>query len=100
MINFCTGVLKYAALVLLVLVLSHIVEVKGVSISRHVEHALNSVTSFSPKQEATKMGRELSANIQSHVLQLKAVENSEFTDEDQQQLDELIRKSQQKKASQ
>jgi hypothetical protein len=35
------SIVKYSGLVLLILVLSHIVEIKGVTISQHVENGLN-----------------------------------------------------------
>ena len=93
MFSFITSVFKYTALVIVILVLSHIIEIKGVSISHHVEHTLNWITGFSPSREATKLTRGLTSSIQERTQQLKKAED-DFTEEDQKKLNELIKKSQ------
>jgi len=44
MMNALGNLLKYSGLVLVILVLSHIVEIKGITISQHVENGLNMIT--------------------------------------------------------
>jgi hypothetical protein len=48
MIAAIRAVLKYAFLVLLTLVLSHIIEIRGISISRHVLNGMHLVSGFNP----------------------------------------------------
>ena len=74
------------------------IEIKGVSISKHVEHTMNWVTGINPTVDVGKVGREISASVQSHLDQIKKVD-AEFSPEDQEQLNELIKKAERKKAS-
>jgi hypothetical protein len=92
--------LKYSGLVLLVLILSHIVEIKGVSISRHVERAMSWFAS-TPK-EVTRVTQELSSSVHESVSsavrsrrpQKEMRLNSEFTVDDQRELNRIIEKNQ------
>lgn len=44
MMNAIASFFKYSALVLTILVLSHIIQIKGVTISQHVENGMNWVS--------------------------------------------------------
>lgn len=101
MFSFLGNVLKYSGLVLLVLVLSHIIQVKGVSISRHVENSMNWISGSSPRAEVTKVTQELSSSV-SHAVKNIRSPNSKpsngdsLTEDDQRQLNHLILRSQKK----
>ncbi len=46
--NTIRAILKWSLLVLVILALSHIVEIRGVSVSEHVRNALNWISAFLP----------------------------------------------------
>ena len=63
MLSMIMATVKNAALVLLVLVCSHIIQIKGVSISDHVENALDAIARFSPSNEIKRAGQEVGGMI-------------------------------------
>ncbi len=97
MFNFIGGVFKYTGLVLLILVLSHIIEVKGVSISNHVLRVMNGASSLNPKEQADKITAEFSKTMQTRVTDLNKLEKEISTD-DQKALNKVIETSQRKRS--
>ena len=96
MIKVIGAVFKYTMLVLTILILSHIIQIRGVSISDHVLNAMNAIGSFSPTHEVQKMARTL----QKEAAHLKAVEKaaeSEASPDDEHALNDLIEKSRKQK---
>ena len=98
-------VVKYSAVVLLVLVLSHIIQIRGTTISQHVENALNSIAGMQPKREITRVTQELSSSV-SNVIRLRTANthsdrfsapvagDKDISASDQRQLNHLIQKAQ------
>ena len=90
------AVFKYTMLVLTILILSHIIQIKGVSLSDHVLNAMNTVGNFSPTHEVQKMARTL----QKEAAHLKAVEKAsepEMSPDDEHALDRVIENSRKRK---
>ena len=97
MFNFIGGVFKYTGLVLLILVLSHVIEVKGVSVSNHVLHFMNGASRLNPKAQADKITAEFSKTMQTRVSDLNQIDKEISTD-DQKALNKVIETSQRKKS--
>jgi hypothetical protein len=92
------SVLKYTFLVVVVLVLSHIVEVKGVSVSQHVLNGMHWVSGYSPTSQANRITASLSKTMEAHVRELDKIgDSSDVTPADQQALNKVIVNSQFKK---
>lgn len=92
MINAIITVFKYSALVLTVLVLSHIIQVRGTTISQHVENGMNWVSGGrSHASITTRVTQQFSSAIHRDVK----VEpmDSDITHEDKKELDSVIKKS-------
>ncbi len=81
--------LKYSLLVLLILVLSHVIEIKGVSISQHVLTGMHLVSGFSPWGEVRKLTEEYSKTIDRRK---KEIEEGaiEFNPADEKALNRVI----------
>ncbi len=62
MLSLIGAVLKYSFICLSIIILSLVIEVKGVSISRHVEHGLRFISGYNPQS----ITRELVGDIQKH----------------------------------
>ena len=93
------SVIKYSVLVVVILVLSHIVEVKGVSVSQHVLNTMHWVSGGSPTIQANRITAEFSKTMQNRVKELDKIgENpNEVPPADQQALNKVIENSQFKK---
>ncbi|MBS1959889.1 MAG: hypothetical protein JST80_10480 [Bdellovibrionales bacterium] len=96
--------LKYGALVILVLILSHIIQIRGTTISQHVENTMDWVAGIKPKREITKVTQELSSSV-NNVIRLRtantraergtsASADTDISAGDQRQLNHLIQKTQ------
>jgi hypothetical protein len=89
MISAIVTALKYSALVLTVLVLSHIIQIKGTTISRHVENGMSWVSG----------GRSYSniSSVTQHFSSAVHHDNKEDADgisnEDKKELDSVIKRS-------
>ena len=90
MMSTITAVFKYSFLVLTVLVLSHIIQIRGTTISRHVENGMSWITG----------GRSYSSGISRVTQQFSSAihhETKEDADgishEDKNELNSVIRKS-------
>jgi hypothetical protein len=74
MIKIIGSVFRYSLLVLVILVLSHVVEIKGVSISQHVLNGMQFLTAFTPTRMAQKISSDYSQALRQR---LKALENKD-----------------------
>ena len=99
MFNLIGGIFKYSLLVLTVLVLSHVVEVQGVTISQHVLNGMHWVSGYSPKMQANRITAGISESMQKHVEELNKIDTNpgEVSPADQQALNKVIENSQFKK---
>jgi hypothetical protein len=93
------SVIKYSVLVVVILVLSHIVEVKGVSVSQHVLNGMHWVSGYHPSVQANRITADFSKTMQNRVKELDKIGDStnEVTPTDQQALNKVIENSQFKK---
>lgn len=105
MLNIIGAVFKYSVLVVVVLVLSHVVQIRGVSISRHVEHALDWTGEFSPRKITRSIGSALSSklNYEDRVEKIDSTRSSaetkvdhEISRDDEKQLHQIIHSSKRK----
>ena len=71
----------------MILVLSHVIEVKGVSVSIHVLHFMNGASLLNPKAQADKITAEFSKTMQTRV-------------NESNQINKVIEASQRKKSRQ
>jgi cell shape-determining protein MreC len=92
--------IKYSSLVLLVLVLSHVIQIRGVSISKHVERTMSWFASA--PQQVTRVTQEFSSGV-SHqmdsVIRLRSSKverdpSSDISPSDQRELKQLIERQQ------
>jgi hypothetical protein len=100
MLTLISGIFKYSLLVLTILVLSHVIEIKGVTISQHVQNSLNWITSLNPTREVHQVSREISstasnlsatlASVKNHSEEAHKALDSDITPQDQNQLNRVI----------
>lgn len=90
------NILKYSALVLVVIVLSHIIQVRGRTVSQHVEHSMNWIAG-SPR-EVTRVTQELSSSVvgafRDRGSRVERAPDADITASDQRQLDRVILRTQ------
>jgi hypothetical protein len=92
MMNAIAGFFKYSALVLTILVLSHIIQVKGVTISQHVENGMNWVSGSRSNAGLTTITRQFSsANSREDNRKLEDADGVSNTDK--KELDGVIKHS-------
>ena len=103
MFKLIGGVFKYSFLVLVILVLSHIIQIRGVTISQYVDYGINTVSGVAPKglfhspSEIANLKADLASSLQDHTKQLNEAADLSISAEDQKKLDHLIQKSENKK---
>ncbi len=101
MFSLIGSTIKYSLLVLVVLVLSHIVQIRGVSISRHVENAMDWVGGLNPQKSVmngvNQVTHDVSGRLQAHHAENEKALDADIPVEDQKKLNHLIEKSQSKK---
>jgi predicted S18 family serine protease len=96
MFKLIGAIFKYSLLVLVILILSHIVEVKGVTISQHVLNAIHFVSGYSPEKQMKKITDGYSTVMKNRMEQLRSVD-SEISKDDQKALNQVIQKSEGRK---
>jgi hypothetical protein len=96
MFSLIGSIFKYSLLVLTVLVLSHVVQIQGVTISQHVLNGMHAVSGYSPKIEADRITAGISQSMQKHVDQVNQINTGagEVSPADQQALNKVIENSQ------
>ncbi|MBU6153459.1 MAG: hypothetical protein KGP28_04075 [Bdellovibrionales bacterium] len=93
MLKLIGSVLKYSLLVLLILVLSHIVEIKGVTLSQHVLNGMGRVSGFTPSVKINQITDGYSRSLKTRLEQIRGID-PDVTPEDQKALDRVIEHSQ------
>lgn len=91
------NVLKYSAMVLTVIVLSHIIQIRGSTISQHVERGMDWVAG-SPR-EVTRVTQQFSSSVANVFRERTRVErapDADITAADQRELDKIILRTQKK----
>ncbi len=96
MLKLIGSIFKYSLLVLVILVLSHIIEIKGTTISQHVLNGMKSVTSFSPSRQINQITDSYSRSMKTHIEEIQKVD-SEINSEDQKALNQVINQAQKRK---
>ena len=89
MINAIVTVFKYSALVLTILVLSHIVQVKGVTVSQHVENGINWVSGGRSHANFSRVTQQFSSAIHHEGKE----DADGISKDDKKELDTVIKKS-------
>ena len=96
MLKLIGSIFKYSLLVLAILVLSHIVEVKGVSVSQHVLNGMNFITGFSPSHKINQITESYSNSMKTHFEEIQKAD-PEINPDDQKALNRVIEQAQKKK---
>jgi hypothetical protein len=96
MFKLIGAIIKYSLLVLTILVLSHIVEIQGITISQHVLNGMHLMSGYSPKKQVQKIQEDYSKSLQSRMSELNKLD-AEVSPEDQKALNQVIEKSRGKK---
>jgi hypothetical protein len=96
MLKLIGSIFKYSLLVLAILVLSHIVEVKGVSVSQHVLNGMNFITGFSPSRQINQITESYSRSMKTHFEEIQKAD-PEINPDDQKALNQVIEQAQKKK---
>lgn len=95
MINTIVAVFKYSALILTVLVLSHIVQIRGTTISQHVENGMNWV-SGGRHASITRVSQTFSSALHRDSRREPAADADDLTRDDQKELNSVIHNSSKK----
>jgi len=96
MIRLIGALIKYSLLVVAILVLSHIVQIKGVSISQYVDRTLNWISGNNPAKNLSDSMDSIRKNLKERNEVLN--EAAEVSPDDQRQLDHVIRNAQKKRS--
>jgi hypothetical protein len=96
MLKFLGSILKLSLLTLVILVLSHVIEIQGVSVSEHVLRGMKLVTGFSPSRQINEITGSYARSMKSHLEQVEAVDSG-INPEDQKALQQVIDRAQRKK---
>ncbi len=92
MMNAIASFFKYTALVLTILVLSHIIQVKGVTISQHVENGMNWVSGSRGNAGIHSITRQFSS-ANSHSENRSIDDADGVSPSDQKELNGVIKHS-------
>jgi len=92
MIAAIRAVLKYAFMVLLTLVLSHIIEIKGISISQHVLNGMHLVSGFNPVDRVRNLTTDYTNTLNKRMKEIDQGD-LEIKPEDSKALERVIRHS-------
>jgi hypothetical protein len=95
MFSFLYSIFKYSAFALIVLVLSHVIEVQGVTVSRHIEKWVKIAGVYSPEKQAKLLTDEYKASLDARMKELHKLD-ADISPEDQKALRQIIERSEQK----
>jgi len=96
MLKIIGSILKGSLLVLVILVLSHIIQIRGVTLSQHVQNGLDFITQFSPTKQAQQIQDTYTKSVQKRIEQLNS-SDPEINPEDQRKLNQVIEASRTRK---
>jgi hypothetical protein len=100
MLKLIGSIFKATLLVLVILVLSHIVEIKGVSVSQHVLRGMTSVSGFSPSRQINQITENYSQALKTRVEEIRKIDpgvEPAIEREDQIALSRVIEQSKKRK---
>ena len=99
MFKLIGAIFKYSFLVLAILVLSHVIEIQGVTVSQHVLNGMHMLSGYNPKTKATQITTDYSKIMEAHIKELNSIDTggAEASLEDQKALNKVIENSQFKK---
>jgi hypothetical protein len=93
------NIVKYSAIILGVLVGSHIIQIHGVTISQHVENSMNWVGGGF-QRDVTRVSQQLSSSVSTVFRdrngQVERVPDSDITAADRKELNRIILRTQKK----
>jgi GMP synthase PP-ATPase subunit len=95
MFSLISGIFKYSTFALVVLVLSHVIEIQGVTVSRHVEKWVKFAGVYSPEKQAKLLTEEYKASLEARMKELHKLD-ADISPEDQKALRQIIERSEQK----
>ncbi len=95
MISFMGAIFKYTGLVLSVLILSHIIQIKGVTISQYVDMGMNWVSGVNPSAPFERVTRGVTKQVEARnkMLERSLKDDAEVTKSDQKALNQVIETS-------
>ncbi len=96
MLSFMSAVFKYTTFAGIVLVLSHVIEIQGVTVSRHIEKLVKIAGVYNPEKQAKLLTEEYKASLEARMKELHKLD-ADISPEDQQALKQIIERSEQKK---
>lgn len=96
MFSLIGSIFKYSLLTLTILVLSHIVEIEGVTISEHVRRGMHFFGSFSPVGQAKSIQSDFKNIMNKRTEDLNKID-AEVSAADQKALNQVIQNAQQKR---
>ena len=100
MFAFIGNVIKYSAIVIGVIVLSHIIQIKGLTISQHVERGMSWLAGG--PREVTRVTQQFSSGVVNAFRdrdsnnRVERAPDADITSADQRQLDRIIIRTQKK----
>ena len=94
MFSFLGSVIKWSLLTLTIIVLSHIIEIQGVTISQHVLNGMHMVSGYTPKNPVKTIKEDYVKTMNKRMEDLNKIDQ-EVTPEDQKALNQVIQKDQQ-----
>ena len=96
MFSFLSAIFKYSAFALIVLVFSHVIEIKGMTVSRHVEKWVKIAGVYSPEKQAKVLSEEYKTIMEARMKDLQKLD-ADISAEDQKALRQIIERSEQKR---
>jgi hypothetical protein len=96
MFSLLSAIFKYSAFALIVLLLSHVIEIQGTTISRHVEKWIKFAGVYNPEKQAKLLTEEYQASLEARMKELHKLD-ADISPEDQRELRQIIERSEQKK---
>ena len=77
----------------MILVLSHVIQVKGVTVSEHVLNGMNAITGLSPSQQVNRITEHYSQSVKSQLERIQKAD-PEISHDDQKALNQVIEQAQ------
>ncbi len=96
MFSLIGSIFKYSLLTLTILVLSHIIEIQGVTISQHVLRGMHFISGFSPQNQTIAIKEDFIKSINKRTQDFNKID-SEVSPDDQKALNQVIQRAQHKK---
>ena len=92
MLGLISSLIKYSLFAVVVLVLSHLVEFQGQTISKHVEKWMKVAQIYTPEKQAKLLSEEYKGALDARMKELNKLD-ADISPEDQQALKQVIERS-------